>query len=137
MGSNAPKSFDEYWELKYHSDCWDQFKDYTESIQTGDLSAFADFDLYLKTEQDINNALIGKTAGGGIKITGQSPEFINDVIGSVSEKKSGVEISDIEKALQTRPIKIGNNVCYVLDGVCEVYINPLSGELIEVLSLMH
>ncbi|MBR2041527.1 MAG: hypothetical protein IJ945_04065 [Oscillospiraceae bacterium] len=44
------------------------------------------------------------------------------------------EISDIEKALQTRPIKIGNKVCYVLDGVCEVYINPLSGELIEVKS---
>ncbi|MBR2042170.1 MAG: hypothetical protein IJ945_07350 [Oscillospiraceae bacterium] len=39
------------------------------------------------------------------------------------------EISDIEKALQTRPIKIGNKVCYVLDGVCEVYINAINGKL--------
>ncbi|MBR3611343.1 MAG: hypothetical protein IKL57_07805 [Oscillospiraceae bacterium] len=47
------------------------------------------------------------------------------------------EISDVQKALQTKPIKMGQNLCYVLDGVCEVYINPLSGELIGVLSLMR
>ena len=47
------------------------------------------------------------------------------------------EINDVQKALQTRPIKIGNKVCYVLDGVCEVYIDPLSGELIEVKSCIQ
>ena len=42
------------------------------------------------------------------------------------------EISDIQKALQTKPIKMGQNLCYVIDGVCEVYINSLNGKLEKV-----
>ena len=55
----------------------------------------------------------------------------------INQNKIVSEISDVQKALQTKPIKMGQNLCYVLDGVCEVYINPLSGELIGVLSLMR
>ena len=42
------------------------------------------------------------------------------------------EISDIQKALQTKPIKVYQNLCHVLDGVCRVYINAINGKLEKV-----
>ena len=74
----------------------------------------------------------GTVANGGVKISGKSAHFTNQVIGSIYTGKSGVEISDIHKALKTNPVKIGDDWCYSLDGVCRVYVNATDGNLEEV-----
>ena len=98
----------------------------------GDLSAFADFGLYKKIDEEIEDSLVGIVANGGIRIKGKSSGFVNNVIGSVDIKQSGVEIIDIQKALKTNPIKIGDDWCYSLDGVCRVYVNAADGSLEKV-----
>ena len=129
LGKNAPPTIDNYWELKYNSGEWNKFKDYAYSVKNGELSAFADFELYKKIDKEIENSLVGTTANGGIRITGKSAHFTNQVIGSVFSRKSGVEISDIQKALQTKPIKIGNEWCFCLDRICIVSVDETNGKL--------
>ncbi|MBR3963755.1 MAG: hypothetical protein IKK14_09575 [Oscillospiraceae bacterium] len=118
--------------LRYNSGEWEQYEDYADSVIKGDLSAFADFELYKIIDEEIEDSLVGIVANGGIRIKGKSSGFVNDVIGSVDAKKSGVEISDIHKALKTNPVKIGDDWCYSLDGVCRVYVNATDGNLEEV-----
>ena len=122
--------------MKYNSGEWNKFKDYAYSVKNGELSAFADFELYKKIDKEIENSLVGTTANGGIRITGKSAHFTNQVIGSVFSRKSGVEISDIQKALQTKPIKIGDEWCFCLDGVCEIRIDCSTGMITRVRSLL-
>ncbi|MBE6899105.1 MAG: hypothetical protein E7479_00345 [Ruminococcaceae bacterium] len=110
--------------------------EYIIEVRKSELSAFADFELYKKIDKEIENSLVGTTANGGIRITGKSAHFTNQVIGSVFSRKSGVEISDIQKALQTKPIKIGNEWCFCLDGVCEIRIDCSTGMITRVCSLL-
>lgn len=132
LGKNAPETIDDYWNLRYNSGEWEQYEDYADSVIKGDLSAFADFGLYKKIDEEIEDSLVGIVANGGIRIKGKSSGFVNNVIGSVDIKQSGVEIIDIQKALKTNPIKIGDDWCYSLDGVCRVYVNAADGSLEKV-----
>ena len=47
LGKNAPKTFATFQDLKYNSGEWEAFKSYKRAIQTGELTALADFTLYL------------------------------------------------------------------------------------------
>ena len=53
-GKNAPESFAEFLDLKYNSGEWEAFKSYKRAIQTGELSALADFSLYQETSREID-----------------------------------------------------------------------------------
>ena len=89
----------------------------------GDLSAFADFELYKIIDEEIEDSLVGIVANGGVKISGKSAHFTNQVIGSIYTGKSGVEIENIQKALKTKPQVLDEILYYTLDDICEVWVD--------------
>lgn len=142
LGENAPKSLEEFRDLKYSSGDWEQFQSYQRSIESGKLSAMADFDLYQKTSGDIDGTLVGVNTSNGIQIKSKSEAFIAGTIGSVDERRSGIDIKDIYAALtdpnaKVYPARIGanGNVSQRFKlGTVEVFLNPKTGNLIYVKS---
>lgn len=138
FGKNAPESFQDFQELKYdRPDEYQQFRAYARSIRSGELSAMADFSLYRETSLRIDQKIIGMTTSKGTKIVSKSDHFINRVIGSVEEQRSGVTIESIQEALATpdrvdeRQGKRGVSVRYFgKDAI--VTVNPDTGNLIQV-----
>lgn len=139
LGKNAPKSFAKFQDLKYSSGEWKAFKSYKRAIQSGELTALADFTLYQETSRGIDERLVGLTASNGIKITGKSNHFIARVIGSVEQRRSGVDIQAVSEAL-TNPNAIVYPIKTYKDGSIsqkfrysgvEVSINPYTGNLIQ------
>ena len=140
LGKNAPKSFAKFQDLKYNSGKWEAFKSYKRAIQTGELTALADFSLYQKTSREIDEKLVGLTTSNGIKITGKSNHFISRVIGSVEQSRSGVAVDKVLDALTSKDTVIlpervspSGKVSqrFILGGV-ELSINPENGNLIQV-----
>ena len=138
LGKNMPFNFDDFKELKYNnSNRWSRFKDYKNAITSGELTALADFKLYEKIDKEIDKKLIGQIADNGLKVKSKSKHFINRVIGSVEQKRSGVEIDDILEAL-SNPKKIHPVMGIKMRSqrfdseICRVAINPDTGSLIQV-----
>ncbi|WP_159459806.1 minor capsid protein [Scatolibacter rhodanostii] len=136
LGKNAPESIDIFKEIKYNNKKYELFKAYARSLESGELTALADFTLYEHTSDKIDNILIRLTTSKGTQITSKSNHFINRVIGSVEEKRSGVDIEDIKQAL-TNPEKIDSRVGktvssdrYFGERVI-VTANPDTGKLIQ------
>lgn len=136
LGKNAPKNFAEFQGIKYSND-WKSFKAYARSVSSGELTALADFPLYKETGNKIDEKLVGKTTSNGIIITGKAEHFISRVIGSIAQRRSGVEIDDVLQALQMpeeiRPIKVcENGRSQKFKGKkCYVTVNPDTGILIQ------
>ena len=139
LGKNAPKTFAKFQDLKYNSGEWEAFKSYKKAIQTGELTALADFALYQETSREIAEKLVGLTTSNGIKITGKSNHFISRVIGSIEQRRSGVDIQAVSEAL-TNPNAVVYPVKTYKDGSTsqkfryngvEVSINPYTGNLIQ------
>ena len=139
LGNNAPKTFAKFQDLKYNSGEWEAFKSYKKAIQTGELTALADFALYQETSREIAEKLVGLTTSNGIKITGKSNHFISRVIGSIEQRRSGVDIQAVSEAL-TNPNAVVYPVKTYKDGSTsqkfryngvEVSINPYTGNLIQ------
>ena len=139
LGKNAPKTFGEFKDLKYNSGEWENFKPYKRAVQTGELTALADFSLYQETSMEIDDKLVGLTTSNGITITGKSNHFISRVIGSVEQRRSGVDIQAVAEALtyqeaDVHPIKIykdGSTSQKFRHGGVEVTVNPNTGNLIQ------
>lgn len=139
LGKNAPKSFADFQNLKYNSGEWEAFKSYKKAIQTGELSALADFSLYQKTSREIDEKLVGLTTSNGILITGNSKHFIARVIGSVEQRRSGVDIQDVASALTSSEAKIFPIKTYSTGDMSqkfrhsgvEVTVNPKTGNLVQ------
>lgn len=139
LGKNAPKSFVQFQDLKYNSGEWEAFKSYKRAIQTGELSALADFPLYQQTSREIDEKLVGLTTSNGITITGKSSHFIARVIGSVEQRRSGVYIQDVASALTSREAKVFPAKTYSTGDVSqkfrysgvEVTVNPNTGNLVQ------
>lgn len=138
LGKNAPSSFEEFIGMKYNSDEFKMFKVYASSIKTGELTPLADFDLYKKISSDIDKNMVNKVTANGIKITGKSNHFIARILGSVEQKRNGVPIENVLKALQEPieidPVKISSNgkSQRFRSDDCIVTINPDTGLLIQV-----
>ena len=136
LGSNAPKTFEDFQTLKYSKD-WDAFKAYTRSIKSGELTALADFGLYKKTGLQIDTALVGKTASNGLKVKGKTYHYIARTIGSVEQRRSGVTVDNALDALlhpeKVDPIQTNaNGRSQRFKGkTCYVTINPDTGVLIQ------
>ena len=126
--------------MKYtDSEGWEQFKAYTNSIKSGELTPLTSFELYKSISNQIDKELVNKTTSNGTNITGKSKHFVSRVIGSVEQKRNGVSINDICTALTSpsdvRPIvgtKGRKSQKYILNDVCIVSINPETGTLIQV-----
>lgn len=108
------------------------------SIESGKLSAFADFELYKKTGSEIDKALVGVTTSNGILIASKSDTVISDMIGSVDERRSGIDIKDVYSVLTDPNTKIylakkrtdGNVSQKFSLGGMNVFVNPETGNLI-------
>ncbi len=137
LGENAPKSFYDFQSIKYGKD-WATFKAYTRLIRSGELTPLANFDLYKTTSKEIDTVLVGKTINNGIIISGKSDHFIARTIGSVEQKRNGVNVQTSLKVL-LEPIKVdpakqnanGPSQRLIGEGAA-VTINPETGRLIQV-----
>ena len=137
LGNNAPQTFEDFRSIKY-SEAWDDFQYYSNAIDTGDLSPLASFDLYQHKSNEIDQLLVGKVAANGIRITGKSKHCIVRLIGSVSQRRSGVNTFDMLDTI-CNPLRI-DPVTYSSNGKSQrfigrnavVTINPDTGSIIQV-----
>lgn len=138
LGNNAP-SLEKFMEIRYNDFNWNEFKAYSSSIRSGELSAFADFDLYQSTSKEMDDKLLGIVTSNNITITGKSKHSIARVIGSVEQRRNGVQVSDILDALTNseseilpvRQMKNGRSQKF-RNKVVEVSVNPDTGNIIQV-----
>jgi SPP1 gp7 family putative phage head morphogenesis protein len=138
LGKKAPQTLEEFKKIKYNKDEWKLFKAYSSSIKSGELTPLADFDLYKQINKEIDNSIVGLTTSNGIKVTGKSNHFVARVIGSVEQKRNGVLVEDVYKALISKdaeilPIKdLSNGKSQKIRyNDIEVTINPETGNLIQ------
>lgn len=137
IGKNAPKTFDIFHNMKYNNATeYKQFQSYAKSLTSGEISALADFSLYKSISADIDSSLVGITTSNGTQITSKSNHFISRVIGSVSEKRSGVKIDAILQTL-LNPEKIDSRIGKTVSSdryfgkQVIVTVNPQTGKLIQ------
>ncbi len=114
-------------------------KAYNKSVKLGNVTPLAGAKLYQRISKEIDKKLVGIVTANGIEIKGKSYHFIDRVIGSVYQKRSGVPIDIVLEAL-TSPDKMagvkesknGRSQKFVLKGKCSVSVNPDTGNLIQV-----
>ena len=139
LGKKQVGSFADFQNLKYNSNEWEQFKDYAKSIKIGEITPFADFNLYKQISREIEEKLIGITTSNGIVITSKSKHFIARVIGSVEQRRNGVSVdncytvltSNQSEILPVRAVENNKSQKFRYNGF-EVSINPDTGQLIQV-----
>ena len=127
LGENAP-SVEEFAKIRYNTDEWKMFKTFTSSIKSGELSALADFDLYKDISKEMDEKILGVVTSNNLTITGKSNHSIARVIGSIEQKRNGVQVSDILDAL----INKDSEILPVRNKVVEVSVNPDTGNIIQV-----
>lgn len=137
LGRNAPATFGKFQALKY-GDEWEAFKAYARAVKSGELTALADFKLYQSMSAEIDRVLVGLVMQNGLTVTGKSKHYIARTIGSISQRRNGV---DVPEALDTllHPVRIdpikkdenGRSQRFVGQGAA-VTINPDTGKLIQV-----
>nr|DAK63569.1 MAG TPA: minor capsid protein [Caudoviricetes sp.] len=137
LALNAP-TIDEFMKIRYNKKEWEQFIAYSSSIKSGELSALTSFDLYKKINNEIDKNLIDITTSNGIKITNKSKHFISRVIGSVEQRRNGVNVKDVLDVLQNparlgdiRKLKNGKSQRFIGD-LLTATVNPDTGVLIQV-----
>lgn len=137
LALNAP-TIDEFMKIRYNKKEWEQFIAYSSSIKSGELSALTSFDLYKKINNEIDKNLIDITTSNGIKITNKSKHFISRVIGSVEQRRNGVNLKDVLNVLQN-PVKLGEVVKLknrksqrFIGDLLTATVNPDTGVLIQV-----
>lgn len=139
LGKNAPKTLEEFQELKYNSGQWELFQIYQREIEKGKLTPLADFQLFQEIGSKTDALLVGATTSKGVQITDKAIHFSSRVIGSIEERRSGVNLEDVLEALtnpnaEILPIKYdkygqpGQKYRY---GNVEVTINPETGNLVQ------
>lgn len=139
LKNNSPDTLAKFKEIRYNSDRWGLFKSYKSAIESGELTALADFELYEKISKEIDERIVGVVTSNGIVISGKSKHCIARVIGSVEQRRSGVSIDDIITALisnssEVLPIKVSKNGrSQKFRGAnVEVSVNPDTGNIIQV-----
>ena len=141
LGSqNMPENIEKWQDIKYNNDKgYIQIKyDYTlkqhynKVIEEGELSPLVDFTTYKNIDNEIKNKIVGLKTTSNIELKSYSKHFVDRVCGSVEQKRSGVEISNIKdiisnsneiKHLEKSDVIIGNDI--------QVSINPTTGNLIQ------
>lgn len=114
---------------------------YLRSVNSGMLSPLAEYDNYRKHYKRIQEELVGQKTSNDITIRGQTDHFLERVLGTTKDPKtgrprSGVAFKDIREALlygRPKPIKYTNgkpSQLFVTDK-CAVAINPETGVLIQ------
>lgn len=143
LGDDAG-SLAQFRQMKYNEpEKYELFKTYAKSVDKGMISPLSGFKNYAKLHEKIEKNIVGMETSTGLKISGQSKHFMERVIGTKEDPKtgrprSGVTIDGISEALQ-EPLSIGpvktdrqgrKSQRYV-GTKATVSINPESGELIQ------
>lgn len=136
---NNPMTIGDFVKIKYNDEKWKLFKSFTSSIKSGELSALADFNLYKNISDEMDVKLLGVVTSNGMTITGKSNHSIARVIGSIEQRRNGVQVSDVLDALTSKeaellPIKIMKNgrSQKFRNNTVEVSVNPDNGNIIQV-----
>lgn len=138
--ANVPESLEKWQDLKYNNTQeyselkynYNLKEHYNLVIEKGELSPLVDFDRYKNIDDMVKKELVGLTTRNGIETKSYSKHFIDRVCGSIEQKRSGVEISDIKdvisnsneiKHLEKSDVIRGKNI--------QVSINPKTGNIIQ------
>ena len=137
---DMPESLAEFQKMKYNDiDKFELLTDYKNSVEKGSVSPLIGFNKYSQIKKEIEEKIVGLTTKNGIKITGQRKHFIDRVIGSVEQRRNGVEIEDIiecvTKGAVSEVIKInkfGNrSIKLIIPNKIVVSVNIDTGKLIQ------
>ena len=112
---------------------------YNRAISSGELSPLASFEVYQAISKEIDDVVVGITTSNGIVVKGKSEHFVARTIGSITQRRSGVSVSDIVLTL-TNPDRVdpvreggeGRSQRFMRHHACAVTINPDTGNLIQV-----
>ncbi|SDF30935.1 minor capsid protein [Eubacterium pyruvativorans] len=139
LGENTP-SIEEYRRIQYNKNRKSSFDSYKRMIRSGELTPLATFELFEKTEKQLRKELKNLTTSNGIAITGYSKHCVARVVGSVEQRRNGVEVSDLVEALKSKESKIGkvktrkdgNKSQRFISHSAMVTVNPDTGIVIQV-----
>lgn len=138
IGANVPETFEEFQNLKYNDiKSWNVMKDYNFAVSHGHLSPLVSLEDYKNIISELDKEIVGITTSNGIKIESYSKHFIDRVLGSVEQRRSGVTIDSIKQTL-LNPLSIDpvaqnpNGNSQRFNGAdSRVTVNPDTGNLIQ------
>lgn len=144
LGDDVPKTLDAFQDMKYtEPEKWELFREYAKTVDKGMISPLSGFENYTKMHDKIQTDIVGMTTSDGIQVTGQSKHFLERVVGTMQDPKtgrlrSGVAIKEIAQAIKApldiRPVKVdyngGRSQKYIGEKAT-VTINPDTGNLIQ------
>lgn len=115
------------------------FTHYSEAVKRGDVSPLADYDLYRRTAIELQDKCVGLVTSNGVKLEKRSLHSIDRVIGSVEQRRNGITVDDVVKALtspeaEIRPVRYSGTSAsqkFIYKNA-EVTINPVTMTLIQV-----
>lgn len=108
------------------------------AIESGELTSFADFELFKNISDEIDAKLVGVETVNDLIVQGKSHHFINRIIGSVEQRRNGVSVDDALKIL-TEPDYVektkrdtGVSLRLKKTHIGSLTINPETGVLIQI-----
>ncbi len=145
--ANMPKTLDDFQEIKYNKRNQADFellRHYKYARGAGDISALVEFKLYKQGKQRLESRFVGQTIVSGTEVKSVSNHFVDRYFGTIYRKSSrdpkheGVSIGELEevfykgKSCEIKTDKKGRKSQKLyIKGVCDVTINPETGELIQ------
>lgn len=111
LGKDMPKHFADFQEMKYNEpEKWELLRTYARSVKNGMISPLSGFKNYQKIYDEINKKVVGVKTSEGTEVTRQSKHFMERVIGTMKDPKtgrprSGVSVEGIKDALE-KPAKV-------------------------------
>ena len=137
LEKNSPVSFREYMNIQKDPKNKVLFDHYVKAVYEKELTALADFKLYKSVNNQIDKSLIGLVTNDGLTIKSKSFHFISRVIGSISQKRTGISVKKCIKTLihpQEIREKLDKNGQlsrkYIYEDI-EVSLNPETMNLIQ------
>ena len=111
IGNDMPKHFADFQEMKYNDpEKWELLRTYARSVDKGMISSLSGFKNYQKIYDEINEKVVGIKTSERTAVTRQSKHFMERVIGTMKDPKtgrprSGVSVEGIKDALE-KPAKV-------------------------------
>ena len=148
--NDSIKTLAKYYNVKYNdSPRFELLRRYADDVAAGWISPLSHFDNYEALYNRIQTEIVGRVAGDGTIIKGQSRHFMQRILGTMADPKklrddlqiirrSGVEIDNVIDAV-LNPVQIypartdynGNRSVKLRGHICAVTVNPDSGILIQ------
>ena len=136
--ASLPKTLENYQKIVYNKSDKNNLDHYIAARRNGSVSAVVGFSDWQEMNTHLKSAFIGKTTPNGIKIASVSKHFVDRVIGTIYQQRSGVSIADLARTIKEGiPLSIETrkdgrqSQKIILSEVCEITINPKTGELIQ------